>query len=55
MIEIKCDELQKEAIIRALLGSQSCIIDNDKCRSDHCPNCLEKNIKWDIRGNEDAE
>lgn len=55
MIEIKCSEFQKEIIKMALLGTQVCIIDNDNCRSDNCYNCLEKNIKWTIRGNEDAE
>lgn len=52
MIEIKCDELQKEAIKQALLFSEFCIIDNNNCRNDSCSKCLEKNINWIIEEGE---
>lgn len=56
MIEIKCDELQRESIIDALMSSDYCVIGcNVDCANDSCYRCMMENIKWTIRGNEDAE
>lgn len=55
MIEIKCDESQKDDIIYALANSSRCIIGCDVECKNLCRECMEKNIKWTIRGNEDAE
>ena len=51
MIEIKCDELQKQATIEAIIRSESCIIEiaDEKCRLYNCcADCLNENIKWII-------
>lgn len=54
MIEIKCDELQRESIIDALMSSDYCLIGcNVDCANDSCYRCMMENIKWTIRGNED--
>lgn len=58
MIEIKCDELQKETIKKALANHYECPIEISLkvgCIGSTCMNCLEENIKWDIRGNEMTE
>lgn len=56
MIEIKCNEWQKEFIKKALLRYMSCLIaPTIYCGERDCWECLDKNIKWTIRGNEDAE
>jgi hypothetical protein len=47
MIEIKCNEAQKEKITIALARSQYCFISNADCEG-KCFDCAEKNIKWVI-------
>ena len=49
MIRIKCDSVQKDAIIDALSDSDSCVIDDDLCEKYCCCRiCLEENIEWEI-------
>lgn len=56
MIEIKCTEKQKDALNNAIITSYCCPIGVDECNKyGTCFICIEKNIKWTIRGNEDAE
>lgn len=55
MIEIKCNESQKATIIKSLLMGGDCLFSWDVDCTYKCVECMEKNIKWTIRGNEDAE
>lgn len=59
MIEIKCTMEQKEKILLNLMMCNDVFCDAftpDECKSvKDCKECVNKNIKWDIRGNEDAE
>ena len=55
MIEIKCTEDQKEVLLKAIVPSSYCVVEELLDCPQDCFNCLDKNIKWTIRGNEDAE
>ena len=58
MIEIKCSESQKETIIKSLCMSGDCLFSWDvECMGGciECIACMDKNIKWTIRGDEDEE
>jgi hypothetical protein len=55
MIEIKCNESQKATIIKSLLMGGDCLFSWDVDCTYKCVECMEKNIKWTIRGNEDAK
>ena len=55
MIEIKCNEVQKETIVKSLLMSGDCLFTWEVDCIGRCAECMAENIKWTIRGNEDAE
>ena len=56
MIEIKCNEREKEIIIGELSRTVvMCVFEYGTCECNDCRECLDKRIKWTIRGNEDAE
>ena len=59
MIEIKCTEEEKEILQSGFILCPDAICDvltESECsNAKDCIECVKKNIKWTIRGNEDAE
>ena len=51
MIEIKCTKQEKERIKDALCISEHCTFEGDTCIEIgiSCEECLERNIKWEIK------
>ena len=50
-ITIKCDSVQKAAIIKAINNSTYCLFENIDCGIDgvgDCAKCIKENIEWEI-------
>ena len=60
MIEIKCTQEDKEALLLFMASGDLCLfdfIDNDLSitQCEDCKTCIERMIKWKVRGEEDDE
>lgn len=56
-MKITCTQDEKDWVIRCLADSECCGIDAadpEHCLCEHCEECIEKNVKWEIE-NESEE
>lgn len=55
MIEITCTEEDKEILIKTLSISEECPVPHSDCAAyKGCKKCIEENIKWIIKEEEDV-
>ena len=62
MIEIKCTQADKDALLRFMASCDLCLFDfvtvdipTTTCfNNEDCKTCIERMIKWDIRGEGDV-